>query len=262
MQTSDGRTPFDWARDIYSNQGLKAVLKEGARFGTEELLESIFSIEPVDDYCYGKSLKRLTRLQSSETSYDDVLYNAYKFRGEGHYRTISPQQHYGEIIKATKYIDDHKISTVLEIGTDRGGTLYNWVRNLNPAHVICIDLTISQEQQRFFQHFNRQTKIDCFRANSQSMDTVRSVSKTIDGDVDFLFIDGDHTYEGVKADWENYKDVVCPGGIVAFHDIEYSEEENGWIDVPDFWNEIKGQYDTVEIRSPIEDGGGIGILHL
>jgi len=33
-----------------------------------------------------------------------------------------------------------------------------------------------------------------------------------------LWIDGDHTYEGVKADFEAWAPLVIPGGIVAFHD--------------------------------------------
>jgi len=37
--------------------------------------------------------------------------------------------------------------------------------------------------------------------------------------LDFLFIDGDHTYEGVKRDFEMYSPLVRNGGIIAFHDI-------------------------------------------
>ncbi len=36
--------------------------------------------------------------------------------------------------------------------------------------------------------------------------------------VDFLFIDGDHGYEGLRGDWEAWKDHIAPGGIVALHD--------------------------------------------
>ncbi len=36
--------------------------------------------------------------------------------------------------------------------------------------------------------------------------------------VDFLFIDGDHTYEGLKADWEGWSPLVGPAGIIALHD--------------------------------------------
>lgn len=36
--------------------------------------------------------------------------------------------------------------------------------------------------------------------------------------VDFLFIDGDHSYEGLRGDWQARRDLVVPGGIVALHD--------------------------------------------
>ena len=32
---------------------------------------------------------------------------------------------------------------------------------------------------------------------------------------DFLFIDGDHSWEGIKGDWEGWRDLIAPGGIVA-----------------------------------------------
>jgi hypothetical protein len=41
--------------------------------------------------------------------------------------------------------------------------------------------------------------------------------------LDVLFIDGDHSYEGVKADWDAYKSFLEPGSIVIFHDY-------GWAD--------------------------------
>ena len=36
--------------------------------------------------------------------------------------------------------------------------------------------------------------------------------------VDLLFIDGDHTYQGVLCDWLLYHSLVRTGGLVAFHD--------------------------------------------
>jgi predicted O-methyltransferase YrrM len=41
--------------------------------------------------------------------------------------------------------------------------------------------------------------------------------------LDLLFIDGDHTYEGVKADWEAYKSFLQPNSIVVFHDSAWAE---------------------------------------
>jgi hypothetical protein len=38
------------------------------------------------------------------------------------------------------------------------------------------------------------------------------------GPVDLVFIDGDHSPEAVREDWEVWSPHVCPGGHVAFHD--------------------------------------------
>jgi predicted O-methyltransferase YrrM len=36
--------------------------------------------------------------------------------------------------------------------------------------------------------------------------------------IEFVFIDGDHSYDGLKGDWENWKSLVLPGGVIALHD--------------------------------------------
>jgi predicted O-methyltransferase YrrM len=36
--------------------------------------------------------------------------------------------------------------------------------------------------------------------------------------LDLVFIDGDHSYEAVRADWEGWSKFVRPNGAVAFHD--------------------------------------------
>lgn len=41
--------------------------------------------------------------------------------------------------------------------------------------------------------------------------------------VDLLFIDGDHSYQGVKSDWEAYKIFLKAGSIVIFHDWGWAE---------------------------------------
>ena len=42
--------------------------------------------------------------------------------------------------------------------------------------------------------------------------------------VDFVFIDGDHSPEGVRGDWEAWSPHVKPGGVVAFHDARGTSE--------------------------------------
>lgn len=47
--------------------------------------------------------------------------------------------------------------------------------------------------------------------------------RSIASELDLLFIDGDHSYEGVKADWEAYKALLREGSTVVFHDIGWAE---------------------------------------
>lgn len=42
--------------------------------------------------------------------------------------------------------------------------------------------------------------------------------------VDFVFIDGDHSEEGLLADWRAWRTLVEPGGIVALHDSRSTPE--------------------------------------
>lgn len=42
-------------------------------------------------------------------------------------------------------------------------------------------------------------------------------------EIDLLFIDGDHGYQGVKADWEAYKSFLHQGSVVIFHDFGWAE---------------------------------------
>ena len=65
------------------------------------------------------------------------------------------------------------------------------------------------------------------------MQKIKAILK--DNKVDFIYIDGDHNYEGVKKDFEMYSPLVRKGGIIAFHDIVPS----GYPKVYKFWNEVK-----------------------
>ena len=46
-----------------------------------------------------------------------------------------------------------------------------------------------------------------------------------------LFIDGDHSYEGVRRDYVDWESFVVPGGLVCFHDV------GGWDGVTRFYTE-------------------------
>lgn len=44
--------------------------------------------------------------------------------------------------------------------------------------------------------------------------------------IDLLFIDGDHSYEGVKLDFELYSRILSPNGIIILHDTDPNYESS------------------------------------
>ena len=136
---------------------------------------------------------------------------------------------------------------VLEIGTASGGTLFLFTRMAaDDAEVISVDLPEGEFgggyppwKSRLFRSFARDgQKVHLIREDSHSPETLNEVRKVLGGcPVDFLFIDGDHTYEGVRRDFEMYSPLVREGGVIAFHDICHGPVESVG-GVPDFWREI------------------------
>ncbi len=76
--------------------------------------------------------------------------------------------------------------------------------------------------------------------HSQGEDTLERVEKIIPkGSADYVFLDGNHSYEDIKADYFAYRDFVEPGGFIIFHDIcvtDYTDQIG--IEVGKFWLEL------------------------
>lgn len=48
--------------------------------------------------------------------------------------------------------------------------------------------------------------------------TSREAAQTISDTFDFAFVDGDHSLEGIKTDWEAWAPRIALGGIICLHD--------------------------------------------
>jgi hypothetical protein len=71
--------------------------------------------------------------------------------------------------------------------------------------------------------------------------------------VDLLHIDGCHSYEAARHDWETWKDTLRPGGVALFHDIAERGEGFG---VWRLWEELGREWPTASFAH----SHGLGVL--
>jgi predicted O-methyltransferase YrrM len=138
--------------------------------------------------------------------------------------------------------------TVVEIGVAEGGSAWHARRVMDPAgRLVLIDTFPTRFGVNLSSVIARRLVA---REGTASVEWRHERSDTaigsFDGEIDFLLIDGDHDYEPVKRDWEDWTPRVAPGGVVALHDAlldapwmdesfgsarfvkELREREDGW----------------------------------
>lgn len=192
----------------------------------------------------------------------------FVYKGKGFFKSIEPRQNPVEIEELYKAVCDIRPVSVLEIGTARGGTLYLWTQAAaDNATIVSVDLPGGEFggayppcRIPFYRAFTREDqRLHLLMKDSHAPETMKDVYALFGNHpIDFVFIDGDHTYEGVKADFRNYASLVRPGGIIAFHDI-LPRPDLPDIQVNRFWSEVREKYDTRELIGPERSGRKIGI---
>ncbi len=187
--------------------------------------------------------------------------------------SLTPVQIKNEITCLMEILVNNNPKFLLEVGTARGGTLFLLTRVAAPdAIIMSIDLPQGEfggiwypnwksQLYKSFRTFKQDIRL--IRADSHSDPTFSLIGKILEGNkLDFLFLDGDHTYEGVKNDFNAYHRLVRRGGLIAFHDIHKGPPEivGG---VHQFWEEIKSDYIHREIIDDHDQKGyGIGVLYV
>jgi predicted O-methyltransferase YrrM len=167
-----------------------------------------------------------------------------------------PYQVTEELAQFIKYIKPLNLNYALEIGAGFGGTT-EAISHFT-SHLISID---SGEPRFDVLEINKRCGFRYLQGDSHYDEAHKAVEEILEGNkLDMLFIDGDHSYAGAKLDFLQFRDMIAPGGIIAFHDIVDSEHHRAKkCNVFVLWRELKKLYEYTEI---ITDGkwGGIGII--
>jgi len=271
---------------LLKNKSVTSMAGKGALYAaTYVTIQSSYG----DSLLYERAVKDIHERMEEEEDLEDILDTVFEVN-PGSPFAVEISQLREEIRELTELVAEEEPETVLEIGTLRGGTFYIWCRYFDTAeHVVSLDLPgrdLRERRDDLLHEFAPSKGVSVIRGNSHDEVTYDEVAETID-EIDFLLIDGDHTYEGAKDDFEKYSELVSDGGIVAFHDIvphaetkkeckkrlkEYDDLEERHVGVgnpdwgvSDLWDEISesGEYETEEVVAhPKQFGKGIGVVRM
>lgn len=122
---------------------------------------------------------------------DGAIVEIGSFKGKSTVMLAKVAEHYG--LGPIVAIDPHNSPALLDLNADPNMSSFkDFLRNIETAGVAHL--------------------VEPYRAYS------KDVAAIWDRSIRFLWIDGDHTYNGAKTDFDGFFRHVNPGGVVAFHD--------------------------------------------
>lgn len=165
-----------------------------------------------------------------------------------------------EIENLQLLVANKKPEVIVEIGTALGGTLARWFEIPSCKVLISIDQSDGIHGGQGFEQRTytisdaleqaNLTGIEFYAVNGDSKDQylINRVSELLgDRKIDFLFIDGDHTFDGVKGDFEKYEHFLKEESTVALHDVlssHFHRKAECYVSV--FWEQLKRKYNYKE----------------
>jgi hypothetical protein len=185
--------------------------------------ENLNDYEFLSDFIYNKVGIRLNKKTLKIYNYENM-----KCWGG-----LQCKQYPEELAKLLVFIYQNrfKIHSYCEIGVERGGTFFvidSFLRAINPnmGKSLAIDTSDKIIRHNFQEYQNKHKDIEFIKINSVNFKPER--------EYDLCLVDGDHSYDGVKNDFELMKPF---SKYIAIHDIKLEGEKNN---VRKLWKEIEG----------------------
>jgi hypothetical protein len=164
-------------------------------------------------------------------------------------------------------IANTKPKVVVELGTHKGNSLFSFaqaIKDLNlKTELHAVDTWEGDEHAGFYGEEVYETFLEIKDKYYKDVNIIphkmyfdEAVDKFEDNSIDILHIDGLHTYEAVKHDFETwFPKVKKKTGIILLHDVCEKSDDFG---VYKLWEELKKKYKTITF----EHYHGLGVLFL
>lgn len=156
-----------------------------------------------------------------------------------------------------------KPKVLVELGVHNGVSYFSFCQAVKALNINCacyaVDTWKGDEHAGFYPEevFEKVTRhnTDEFSRFSTLIRSTFDEAKEyfLDRSIDLLHIDGLHTYEAVKHDFEAWLPKLSDNSLVLFHDVNVREKNFG---VFKLWNELKEKY----LNFQFDFGYGLGIL--
>ena len=145
-------------------------------------------------------------------------------------------QRLDELTEVLTMVAQLEPEVIVEVGCDAGGTLYCWRTLFPSALVVGVTLPDNSPPTGGQGYPLVDWGATVLVADSHDPATAQRVRDQVgDRPVDVLLVDGDHSYDGARLDWQMYSPMVRPGGLVLLHDIATP----GLGEVARFWRDVK-----------------------
>jgi GT2 family glycosyltransferase/glycosyltransferase involved in cell wall biosynthesis len=178
----------------------------------------------------------------------------------------SPSAWLGHLPFAGWIIREIKPKIFVELGTHHGHSYFSFCQSVMEADISTKCYAVDTWQGDFQTGLYNNEIFENVHTHNQKlyanfshllkMQFDDATSHFLDGSIDLLHIDGLHTYEAIKHDFETWLPKLAPGAVVLFHDTQVRERGFG---VWKFWEELQARYSH---HLEFSHSFGLGVLQL